>query len=103
MFESLQVVTSTTSYLTLLEQTTTILITTLLSTQALSPLSGPTNLLLPTTPPVRITVTLNKTISMPMCQRLKRQFTKLNQHARNEMGVESIAQLFAQYLEDATR
>ncbi|KAL8293260.1 hypothetical protein RQP46_000954 [Phenoliferia psychrophenolica] len=100
---TLPVVTSTTSYLTLLEQTTTTLITTLLSTQALSPLSGPTSLLLPTTPPVRVTITLYKAVSMTMCQRLKRQFTRLNQHARNEMGVESIAQLFATYLEDATR
>lgn len=40
---------------------------------------------------------------MPMCQRLKRQFTKLNMHTGNEMGVEQIAVLFAEYLEGGAR
>lgn len=91
---------STASYLTQLESTTSTLISTLLATQSLSPLSGATQLLLPTSPPVRITITVNKPVSMPLCQRLKRQFTKLNMHTANELSVERIAQLFAEYLEN---
>lgn len=89
--------------MTILELTTSSLITTLLESQALSPLSGPTLLVLPTNPPVRVTITLNKTVSMPACQRLKRQFTKLNQHGKAELSLQSIAELFARYLEDSIR
>ncbi|KAM0753765.1 chromatin associated protein KTI12 [Meredithblackwellia eburnea MCA 4105] len=96
--------TSSTSYLTLLEQTTSVVITTLLERQALSPLAGPTTLTIPTSPPTKVTINLqNKTLSMPVCQRMKRQFTKLNQHTGREMGADSIATLFASYLEDSVR
>ena len=94
----------------MLESTTSLLLTTLLQTQQLispSPLSS-TSLSLPTTPPVRIEITLNKVLSMAMGQRLKKQFTKLNMQAGSaghgrELGVESIARLFGEYLEGAVR
>ena len=103
----MQAVTSTTTYLTLLESTTSLLLTTILQTQQTvspSPLSS-SSLLLSTTPPVRIEISLNKVMSMAMGQRLKKQFTKLNMQAGSgkEMGVESIATLFAEYLEGAVR
>ncbi|ORY89047.1 chromatin associated protein KTI12 [Leucosporidium creatinivorum] len=96
---TLPVHTSTTSYLTLLESTTSLLITTLLSQQALSPLSGTTTLVLPTTPAVKVQLNIYKPVSMPMLQRLKRQFSKLNQQAQTELTQEQIARLFAEYLE----
>ncbi|GJN92412.1 hypothetical protein Rhopal_005442-T1 [Rhodotorula paludigena] len=98
--------TSSTSYLSLLDSTSTLIITTLLSRQSLSPLSGPTPLTLPTSPaPTRITLELNKPVTMPQLQRLKRQFTQLN--ARTASGREfrekEIAELFAQYLQEQLR
>ncbi|SCV71687.1 BQ2448_3275 [Microbotryum intermedium] len=96
--------TSSTSYLTLLENTTTTLIQTLLSQQSLSPLSGPTWLVLPTSPkPITVEITIHRSVSMPQLQRLKRQFSKLNQQAGTELPVEKIAQLFADYLQDGLR
>jgi protein KTI12 len=98
-----QVHTSTTSYLTLLESTTSLLISTLLSQQSLSPLSGTTTLVLPTTPTVRVQLNIFKPVSMPMLQRLKRQFSKLNQQAQTELTQDQIARLFAEYLEGGVR
>ncbi|GAA5974094.1 hypothetical protein JCM21900_000281, partial [Sporobolomyces salmonicolor] len=100
--------TSSTSYLTLLESTTSLLVTALLSAQSLSPLSGPTTLLLPSSasspgPEVRVTLSVTKPVSMPMLQRLKRQFTTLNARTGVELGRGAIADLFAQYLEGQLR
>jgi protein KTI12 len=96
--------TSSTSYLTLLDSTSTLLIASLLSRQSLSPLSGPTTLVLPTSPaPTRVEVTINKPVSMPQLQRLKRQFTQLNARAGKEFGQETIARMFADYVEGQLR
>ncbi|KDE04321.1 hypothetical protein MVLG_05202 [Microbotryum lychnidis-dioicae p1A1 Lamole] len=96
--------TSSTSYLTVLENTTTTLIQTLLSQQSLSPLSGPTKLVLPVSPkPITVEITLHRPVSMPQLQRFKRQFSKLNQQAGKELPVEKIGQLFADYLQDGLR
>ncbi|GAA5876196.1 hypothetical protein JCM1840_007068 [Sporobolomyces johnsonii] len=100
--------TSSTSYLTLLESTTSLLVTSLLSAQSLSPLSGPTTLLLASSasspgPEVRVTLSVTKPVSMPMLQRLKRQFTTLNARTGSELGRGAIADLFAQYLEGQLR
>lgn len=83
--------------------TTSLLITTLLSQQSLSPLSGTTTLVLPTTPSVRVQLNIYKPVSMPMLQRLKRQFSKLNQQAQTELTQDQIARLFAEYLEGGVR
>ena len=40
---------------------------------------------------------------MPMLQRLKRQYVKLNQQTGKELGQEQIARLFAEYLENGIR
>lgn len=97
---TLPVHTSATSYLTLLESTTSLLITTLLARQALSPLNGTTSLVVPTQPEsVRVELTLHRSVSMAMLQRLKRQFTKFQQQMGNEMDTRAIATLFADYLE----
>ncbi|SGY63520.1 BQ5605_C007g04804 [Microbotryum silenes-dioicae] len=96
--------TSSTSYLTVLENTTTTLIQTLLSQQSLSPLSGPTKLVLPVSlKPITVEITLHRPVSMPQLQRFKRQFSKLNQQAGKELPVEKIGQLFADYLQDGLR
>ncbi|GAA5823836.1 hypothetical protein JCM11251_003315 [Rhodosporidiobolus azoricus] len=99
--------TSSTSYLTLLESTTSSLISTLLSRQSLSPLSGSTLLVLPSTPtsptPIRVEVSLFKPVTMPQLQRLKRQFTTLNVKTGREFGAETIASMFAEYLQGQLR
>ena len=102
---STQIQHSTTSYLTLLESVTASVIATLLAQQALSPLSGLTTLVLPASPPalpapIRLELTINRTVSMPMLQRIKRQYTKLNQRAGSELTSEQVARLFGQYLEN---
>jgi hypothetical protein len=100
----LQVTNSSTSYLTLLDSTSALLIQSLLARQSLSPLSGPTTLVLPTSPkPTRVEVTINKPVSMPQLQRLKRQFTQLNARAGKEFGQEAIASMFADYVEGQLR
>ncbi|BGP50479.1 kti12, chromatin associated [Rhodotorula kratochvilovae] len=94
--------TSSTSYLTLLDSASTTLITTLLARQSLSPLSGPTSLVLPTTPPTPITLSVNRPVTLPQLQRLKRQFIQL--HARTAGGSEftegRIVGMFAQYVQE---
>lgn len=96
-----QIATSSTSYLTLLEQTTSLLITALLSHQSLSPLSAPTTLPLSTTPPCKVTIQLAKPVTLASCQRLKRQFTKMNMQMKREFDPATVARLFAEYLEGA--
>ncbi|GAA5843145.1 hypothetical protein JCM9279_001875 [Rhodotorula babjevae] len=106
--------TSSTSYLTLLDSTSSSLITALLSRQSLSPLSGPTTLTLPSSsasrgaaPPSRptVTLTLNRPVALPQLQRLKRQFVQL--HARtagaSEFDEARIVAMFAQYVEEQMR
>ncbi|GAA6029020.1 hypothetical protein JCM8097_001555 [Rhodosporidiobolus ruineniae] len=98
------IVTSSTSYLTLLESTTSLLIRTLLSQQSLSPLMGTTTLLLPTSPrETRVQLEVNKPVTMPQLQRLKRQFTTLNARAGREFGQEAIASMFAEYVQGQLR
>ncbi|KAM0790821.1 hypothetical protein ACM66B_004666 [Microbotryomycetes sp. NB124-2] len=93
-----------TSYLTQLENVTSSLISALLARQALAPLSGATPLSLSgTNPPVKITMTVNKNVSMPLLQRLKKQFVKLNQQAGKELSQQQMANLFAEYLEGHVR
>jgi len=103
-----QVQTSSTSYLTVLESTTSSVVASILSAQALSPLSGPTPLFLSSTassPELRITINLQKAVSMPQLQRLKRQFVTMNKGAGGgmEIGREKLADLFAKYLETQLR
>ncbi|GAA5922170.1 hypothetical protein JCM3775_003514 [Rhodotorula graminis] len=104
--------TSSTSYLTLLDSTSSSLITALLSRQSLSPHSGPTTLTLPpsssaprTAAPLRVTLTLNRPVALPQLQRLKRQFVQL--HARTagatEFDDKRIVAMFAQYVEEQMR
>ncbi|GAA6013624.1 hypothetical protein JCM10207_004794 [Rhodosporidiobolus poonsookiae] len=96
--------TSSTSYLTRLESTTSLLIQTLLSQQSLSPLSGPTTLVLSTSPkPTRIELSIFKPVTMPQLQRLKRQFTQLNARAGTEFSQERIASMFSEYVEGQLR
>ncbi|GAA5883748.1 hypothetical protein JCM16303_002351 [Sporobolomyces ruberrimus] len=102
--------TSSTSYLTILESTTSSVVTAVISAQSLSPLSGPTPLLLSSTsssagPELRITIDLRKPASMPQLQRLKRQFVTMNKGAGGgmELGRERVADLFAKYLESQLR
>ncbi|BGP18659.1 hypothetical protein JCM10213_002903 [Rhodosporidiobolus nylandii] len=96
--------TSSTSYLTILESTTSFLIQTLLSQQSLSPLSGNTTLVLPASPKaLRVELTINKPVTMPQLQRLKRQFTQLNARAGREFSQEAIASMFAEYVEGQLR
>ncbi|GAA5856616.1 hypothetical protein JCM8547_005893 [Rhodosporidiobolus lusitaniae] len=98
------IATSSTSYLTQLEQTTSLLIQTLLAQQSLSPLSGSTTLVLPTSPqPTRVELTINKPVTMPQLQRLKRQFTQLNARTGKEFGVQAIASMFAEYVQGQLR
>ncbi|GAA5974754.1 hypothetical protein JCM11641_007253 [Rhodosporidiobolus odoratus] len=98
------VASSSTSYLTLLESTTSLLINTLLSQQSLSPLSGLTTLVLPTSPKaIRLQLEVNKPVTMPQLQRLKRQFTQLNARAGAEFGQEAIAKMFGEYVQDQLR
>lgn len=104
-----QVHTSSTSYLTLLDSASSALIISLLSLQSLSPLSGSTTLtvpLSPPSPPTRITIDLpSRPVTMPMLQRLKRQFVQL--HARTasrvEFGEGEIVRMFGQYLSEQLR
>ncbi|GAA5912780.1 Kti12p [Sporobolomyces salmoneus] len=102
--------TSSTSYLTILESTTSNVVSAVVSAQSLSPLSGPTPLLLPSTPAsggseLRITIDLRKPVSMPQLQRLKRQFVTMNKGAGGglELARERVADLFAKYLESQLR
>ncbi|GAA6049298.1 hypothetical protein JCM3770_005928 [Rhodotorula araucariae] len=94
--------TSSTSYLTLLDSASATLITALLARQSLSPLSGSTSLTLPTAPPTRVTLELNRPVTLPQLQRLKRQFIQL--HARTAGGSEfteaRIVGMFAQYVQE---
>ncbi|GAA5915621.1 hypothetical protein JCM6882_002363 [Rhodosporidiobolus microsporus] len=95
---------SSTSYLTRLESTTSLLISTLLSRQSLSPLSGPTLLVLAAQPsPIRVEVDIHKPVTMPQLQRLKRQFTTLNVKTGREFGAETIASMFAEYVQGQLR
>ncbi|BGP34258.1 kti12, chromatin associated [Rhodotorula toruloides] len=100
--------TSSTSYLTLLDSASSALITSLLSLQSLSPLSGPTTLLVPlsSSPPTKIDLTLpSRPLTLPMLQRLKRQFVQL--HARTassvEFGEEEVVRMFGRYLGEQLR
>ncbi|BGP26622.1 kti12, chromatin associated [Rhodotorula toruloides] len=100
--------TSSTSYLTLLDSASSSLITSLLSLQSLSPLSGPTTLTVPlsSSPPTQITLNLpSRPLTMPMLQRLKRQFVQL--HARTasrvEFGEAEVVRMFGQYLGEQLR
>ncbi|GAA5961428.1 hypothetical protein JCM3765_003576 [Sporobolomyces pararoseus] len=102
--------TSSTSYLTILESTTSSVVSAVLSAQSLSPLSGPTPLLLSSTSStstqeLRTTIDLRKPVSMPQLQRLKRQFVTMNKGAGGgmELGRERVADLFAKYLESQLR
>ncbi|GAA5993033.1 hypothetical protein JCM10908_003068 [Rhodotorula pacifica] len=108
-----QATTSSTSYLTRLDSSSSALISSLLSLQSLSPLSGPTTLSVPLSssssafqpPSIKVTVDLNRPVTLPMLQRLKRQFIQLN--ARTASGTEfkekEIVSLFAQYVGEQTR
>lgn len=104
-----QATTSSTSYLTRLDSSSSALITSLLSLQSLSPVSGPTVLTvpLPSTPSstMRVTVDLNRPATLPMLQRLKRQFIQLNARTAGatEFGEREIVSLFAQYVGEQTR
>lgn len=104
-----QVKTSSPTYLTLLESLTSLIITSILQAQNSSsaPLSS-TSLVIPTSPPLTIHLALPKMVTLPMLTRLKKQFTKLNMQAQNqtnalqqtgELGQDSLARLFADYLE----
>ncbi|GAA5926184.1 Kti12p [Sporobolomyces koalae] len=100
--------TSSTSYLTVLESTTSSVVAALLAAQALSPLSGPSKLLVPSvhgSPELRITIDVNKKVSMPQLQRLKRQFVTVNKGAGGglELSRERVAEVFAKYLESQLR
>lgn len=100
----LPVHTASTSYLTRLETVTSSLISTLLSRQSLSPLSGTIPLTISSlNPPIKVEINVNKNVSMPLLQRLKKQFTKLNQQAGQELSQEQMANLFAEYLEGHIR
>ncbi|BGO93823.1 kti12, chromatin associated [Rhodotorula toruloides] len=100
--------TSSTSYLTLLDSASSSVISSLLSLQSLSPLSGPTTLLVPlsSSPPPKIDLTLpSRQLTLPMLQRLKRQFVQL--HARTagsvEFGEEEVVRMFGTYLGEQLR
>ena len=95
--------TSSTSYLTRLEQSTSLFISTLLDAQSLAPLTGERTLKVQTQPPTDVTIELRKPVSLPMLQRHRRQFTKLNMQTGNEMSEQRIVEYFAQYLEGAAR
>lgn len=104
-----QATTSSTSYLTRLDSSSSALISSLLSLQALSPLSGSTTLAvpLPSTPSAstRVTVDLNRSVTLPMLQRLKRQFIQLNARTAHatEFGEKEIISMFAQYVGEHSR
>ncbi|POY72381.1 hypothetical protein BMF94_4685 [Rhodotorula taiwanensis] len=104
-----QATTSSTSYLTRLDSSSSALISSLLSLQALSPLSGSTtlNVPLPSTPSAstRVTVDLNRSVTLPMLQRLKRQFIQLNARTAHatEFGEKEIISMFAQYVGEHSR
>ncbi|GAA6060825.1 hypothetical protein JCM10212_005243 [Sporobolomyces blumeae] len=109
--------TSSTSYLTMLEQTTSSVVAAILSAQALSPLSGPTPLLLsassssPSTSSAlssreaKLSIDLRKPVSMPQLQRYKRQFVTMNKGAGGgtELDRDRVAGLFVTYLETQLR
>lgn len=42
----------------------------------------------------------SRTVTMPQLQRAKRQFIMLQRQGRQELAPESVAELFAKYLED---
>lgn len=42
----------------------------------------------------------SRSVTMPQLQRAKRQFITLQKQGRQELAPESVAQLFAKYLED---
>ncbi|KAG0657767.1 hypothetical protein C6P46_006234 [Rhodotorula mucilaginosa] len=117
-----QATTSSTSYLTRLDSSSSALISSLLSLQSISPLSGPTTLSVPLSSSqssstttttrknaesttIRVTVDLNRPVTLPMLQRLKRQFIQLNARTASatEFGEKEIVSLFAQYVGEQTR
>lgn len=122
-----QATTSSTSYLTRLDSSSSALISSLLSLQSISPLSGPTTLSVPLSSSsssssttattaatkkknaesttIRVTVDLNRPVTLPMLQRLKRQFIQLNARTASatEFGEREIVSLFAQYVGEQTR
>lgn len=99
-----QAPTSTTDYLSLLDVTTATLITSLLQAQNANPGGGSVKFTI-TSPGSSKSQTIaidmpSRTVTMPQLQRAKRQFITLQKQGRQELSPESVADLFAKYLED---
>ncbi|KAK4050750.1 kti12, chromatin associated [Microbotryomycetes sp. JL221] len=102
----LPVLTASTSYLTQLETLTSNVISALLARQSLTPLQGTIPLTIQpssggnlNSSTIKIELTINKNVSMPLLQRLKKQFTKLNQQTGKELNQQQMVMLFAEYLQ----
>jgi len=100
--------TGTTDYLQVLESTVSSVITAVLAAQSTLPGGGHTTLTVPLSgspSSTRVSLTLpHRTMTMPQLQRVGRQFVTLKKQAgsRNEIKAETIAELFAKYIEDST-